>query len=302
MSVIRVESLSKTFGNIQAVKDLSFEVPQGSIYGFLGQNGSGKSTTIRMLLSLIHPTSGNIHLFGKNLRDHRQSVISKIGAVIERPDLYPYLTAYEHLLFFAKLGSQKISIQKIEDILKKVGLFHRKNDKVGKYSLGMKQRLGIGIALVNDPDLIILDEPTNGLDPNGIADIRNLIKMLSKQEGKTIFISSHLLTEIEQIADHILIIHEGSKIAEGSMESLFDPQKSLIQISSTNDQQTRKKLEQSDFQKWMMPTETLSMELPSEILPKLHSYLIDSGVELLGIERKNSLEDHFLRLTSKKSL
>lgn len=302
MSVIRVQALSKIFGEIQAVRDLSFEVPQGSIYGFLGQNGSGKSTTIRMLLSLIHPSSGTIELFGKNLKEHRHIVISRIGAVIERPDLYPYLTALEHLQYFAKLGTDKISSDTISEILKKVGLFQRKNDKVATYSLGMKQRLGIGIALINNPDLIILDEPTNGLDPNGIADIRNLIKRLSKEEGKTIFISSHLLTEIEQIADHLLIIHEGSKIAEGSMESIFDPHKSMVQVNSKDEHATRNVLSTSMFKDWILPTDRLSLELPSDMLPQLHQYLIQSGIELLGIERKDSLEDHFLRLTSKKSL
>lgn len=302
MSVIRVQSLSKTFGDIQAVKNLSFEVPQGSVYGFLGQNGSGKSTTIRMLLSLIHPTAGTIELFGKDLKQYRHEVISKIGAVIERPDLYPYLTAFEHLHYFAKLGTGKISSASINEILKKVGLLQRMNDKVGTYSLGMKQRLGIGIALINNPDLIILDEPTNGLDPNGIADIRNLIKRLSKEEGKTIFISSHLLTEIEQIADHILIIHEGTKIAEGSMDSIFNPHMSMVQINSTDDQATKKILEVSSFKDWVIPAVRLSMELPSEMLPQLHQFLMQSGVQLLGIERKDSLEDHFLRLTSKKSI
>ena len=165
MSVIKVQALSKNFGAIKAVDQLSFEVAAGQVYGFLGQNGSGKSTTIRMLLSLIHPSEGHIEIFGQSLTEHRSAILEQVGAVIERPDSYPYLTAKEHLTLFAKLRKQKITASKIESTLSQVGLLARANDKVQTYSLGMKQRLGIGIALLHDPQLIILDEPTNGLDP-----------------------------------------------------------------------------------------------------------------------------------------
>ena len=207
MSVIQVNNISKHFGSLKAVDGLSFEVQAGQVFGFLGQNGSGKSTTIRMLLSLIHPTSGSIQIFGDSIASNRNKVLEEIGAIIERPDLYPYLSAKEHLQLFAKLRSKKITPSSIEDTLVKVGLKDRAKDKVHTFSLGMKQRLGIGIALLHNPSLIILDEPTNGLDPQGIADIRQLIKSLSKDHGKTVLVSSHLLSEIEQIATHILIIH-----------------------------------------------------------------------------------------------
>ena len=179
MAVIQVQDLSKHFGTLKAVDQLSFSVNAGEVFGFLGQNGSGKSTTIRMLLSLIHPTSGHIELFGKSMESNRNEILEEVGAIIERPDLYPYLTAREHLQLFSKLRSKQINAASINDTLIKVGLLERANDKVQTFSLGMKQRLGIAIALVHNPSLIILDEPTNGLDPQGISDIRNLILLLN---------------------------------------------------------------------------------------------------------------------------
>jgi ABC-type multidrug transport system ATPase subunit len=235
MSVIKVQNISKHFGSLKAVDDLSFEVQAGQVFGFLGQNGSGKSTTIRMLLSLIHPTSGSIELFGKRIEKNREEILEQVGAIIERPDLYPYLSAKEHLQLFAKVRKQKIGEADINATLEKVGLAHRAQDKVQTFSLGMKQRLGIGIALVHNPSLIILDEPTNGLDPQGIADIRQLIQYLAKEEGKTVLVSSHLLSEIEQVAHQILIIHQGKKMVEGVTKELLDPEKRIVQIKTTDD-------------------------------------------------------------------
>jgi ABC-type multidrug transport system ATPase subunit len=299
MSVIKVQGLSKNFGALKAVDQLSFEVAAGQVYGFLGQNGSGKSTTIRMLLSLIHPSQGHIEIFGQSLTDHRSAILEQVGAVIERPDLYPYLTAQEHLTLFAKLRKQKITSSKIEATLAQVGLLSRANDKVQTYSLGMKQRLGIGIALLHDPKLIILDEPTNGLDPQGIADIRQLIKSLSKEEGKTVLVSSHLLSEIEQIATHILIIHQGKKMAEGPTSSLLDPNKTIVQIKTLDDQDAKQKLMASPYSTNLLErTEGLYLTIPKLEIPGLNAYLVASNIDLVSLEAKNSLEDYFLQLTS----
>ena len=299
MSVIKVQGLSKNFGALKAVDQLSFEVAAGQVYGFLGQNGSGKSTTIRMLLSLIHPSQGHIEIFGQSLTDHRSAILEQVGAVIERPDLYPYLTAQEHLTLFAKLRKQKITASKIEATLAKVGLLARANDKVQTYSLGMKQRLGIGIALLHDPKLIILDEPTNGLDPQGIADIRQLIKSLSKEEGKTVLVSSHLLSEIEQIASHILIIHQGKKMAEGPTSSLLDPNKTIVQIKTLDDQDAKQKLMASPYSTHLLErSEGLYLRIPKLEIPGLNAYLVASNIDLVSLEAKNSLEDYFLQLTS----
>jgi ABC-type multidrug transport system ATPase subunit len=299
MSVIKVQALSKNFGAIKAVDQLSFEVAAGQVYGFLGQNGSGKSTTIRMLLSLIHPSQGHIEIFGQSLTDHRSAILEQVGAVIERPDLYPYLTAQEHLTLFAKLRKQKITAAKIEATLSQVGLLARANDKVQTYSLGMKQRLGIGIALLHDPKLIILDEPTNGLDPQGIADIRQLIKSLSKEEGKTVLVSSHLLSEIEQIASHILIIHQGKKMAEGPTSSLLDPNKTIVQIKTLDDLGAKQKLMGSPYRAHLLErSEGIYLRIPKLEIPGLNAYLVASNIDLVSLEAKNSLEDYFLQLTS----
>jgi ABC-type multidrug transport system ATPase subunit len=299
MSVIKVQNISKHFGAIKAVNDLSFEVQAGQVFGFLGQNGSGKSTTIRMLLSLIHPTSGQIEIFGKRIEKSREAILEKVGAIIERPDLYPYLSAREHLELFAKVRKQKIPTTNITNTLDQVGLSHRANDKVETFSLGMKQRLGIAIALVHNPQLIILDEPTNGLDPQGIADIRQLIQTLAKEEGKTVLVSSHLLSEIEQVAQQILIIHQGKKMAEGITKELLDPEKRIVQIKTTHDVNALKFIAASSFGKYLLTrNEGIFLKLPTHEIPLLNESLVKGEVALLGIETKNSLEDYFLQITS----
>ena len=299
MSVIKVQNISKHFGSLKAVDDLSFEVQAGQVFGFLGQNGSGKSTTIRMLLSLIHPTSGQIEIFGKRIEKDREAILEQVGAIIERPDLYPYLSAREHLELFAKVRKQKIGEADINATLEKVGLAHRAKDKVQTFSLGMKQRLGIGIALVHNPSLIILDEPTNGLDPQGIADIRQLIQYLAKEEGKTVLVSSHLLSEIEQVAHQILIIHQGKKMVEGVTNELLDPEKRIVQIKTTDDANALKVIAAGRFSNYLLPRgEGVYLKIPTREIPLLNESLVKAEVALVGIETKNSLEDYFLQITS----
>ena len=299
MAVIKVENISKNFGTLKAVDNLSFEVEAGQVFGFLGQNGSGKSTTIRMLLSLIHPSSGSIELFGKSIQKNRASILEQVGAIIERPDLYPYLTATEHLQLFAKVRKQKVAAINITKTLEQVGLSHRSQDKVQTFSLGMKQRLGIAIALVHNPSLIILDEPTNGLDPQGIADIRSLIQYLAKEEGKTVFVSSHLLSEIEQVANQILIIHQGKKMVEGVTKELLDPEKRIVQIKTIDDVKALSIIVAGGFSQYLLSRkEGIFLKLPTSAIPMLNESLVQSGISVLGIETKNSLEDYFLQITS----
>jgi len=299
MAVIKVENISKNFGTLKAVDNLSFEVEAGQVFGFLGQNGSGKSTTIRMLLSLIHPSSGSIELFGKSIQKNRASILEQVGAIIERPDLYPYLTATEHLQLFAKVRKQKVAAINITKTLEQVGLSHRSQDKVQTFSLGMKQRLGIAIALVHNPSLIILDEPTNGLDPQGIADIRSLIQYLAKEEGKTVFVSSHLLSEIEQVANQILIIHQGKKMVEGVTKELLDPEKRIVQIKTIDDAKALATIVAGGFSQYLLTRkEGVFLKLPTSAIPMLNESLVQSGIAVLGIETKNSLEDYFLQITS----
>ena len=220
--MLTVRGLTKRFGDFTAVDDLSFTVERGQVYGFLGQNGAGKSTTIRMLLTLINPTAGEISFFGQSLRSHRSAILSQIGAIVEKPDLYKYLTATEHLNVVARLRGHRPDVNRNRALLEQVGLIERAQSKVGTFSQGMRQRLALACALVNDPQLLILDEPTNGLDPQGIADMRQLIRSLCQEQGKTVIVSSHLLSEIEMIADRVLIIHKGKKVAEESMQSLTE--------------------------------------------------------------------------------
>ncbi|MEI9945668.1 MAG: ABC transporter ATP-binding protein [Chitinophagaceae bacterium] len=298
--VIKVSDLTKSFRDVKAVNGLSFTVPSGEIYGFLGQNGAGKSTTIRMLLTLIQPDSGDIEIFGMNLKKHRKQILQNTGAIIERPDLYKYLTARENLKIFAAISGVKVPAKKIMDQLEMVGLAERANSKVKTYSQGMKQRLGIAIALVHNPQLIILDEPTNGLDPQGIADIRNLILHLSRDLGKTVLVSSHLLSEIELIADSMLIIDKGKKIAEGKAAELFDPAETVVELKTTDINTTYEKLQQSKWNNLLVEkkNDAILLKLHRSQVPVVMKELVLMDIAITSFYSKNSLEDYFLSLTS----
>ena len=298
--IVQVTGLTKQFKNLTAVDGLSFSVNEGDVYGFLGQNGAGKSTSIRMMLTLIEPTSGEIEIFGMKLAKHRREILSQIGAVIEKPDIYKYLSAYDNLQLFAKLSGINPSRRQLMDQLEMVGLAHRANDKVKTFSQGMKQRLGIGIALVHNPRLIILDEPTNGLDPQGIADIRNLILHLSRESKKTVIVSSHLLSEIEQIATRVLIIDKGKKLVEGNANELFDPSQTIVELQTMDNVFALQQLKQS---KWLNNLQAprnnaIVLKLDRKEIPILHIALAQMQVQLLSLQPRHSLEDYFLQITS----
>jgi ABC-type multidrug transport system ATPase subunit len=298
-AVIQVNTLSKEFKNIKAVDNLSFNVYKGEIYGFLGQNGAGKSTTIRMLLTLISPTTGSIKIFGDDLQKHHNKILKQIGAIIEKPDLYKYLTALENLQLFARLSKVKRTKQQLMRQLEVAGIAERATSKVKTFSQGMKQRLGIACALIHDPELIILDEPTNGLDPQGIADVRNLILHLSKNEGKTLVISSHLLSEIELIADSMLIIDKGRKIAEGKVNELLNPADVIVELQTTNNAAALKKLQNSAWQKGLkLKGEKILLSIHQQEIPALAKNLIAMDIEIMALQPKHSLEDYFLSLTT----
>jgi ABC-type multidrug transport system ATPase subunit len=299
MAVIQVSHLIKQFRDVNAVDDLSFTVNEADVYGFLGQNGAGKSTTIRMLLTLITPSSGDIELFGLNLRTHRKEILQQVGAVIERPDLYKYLSAYENLELFAKMSAVKTTRKQLMEQLEMVGLAERYSGKVRTFSQGMKQRLGIAIALVHNPGLIILDEPTNGLDPQGIADMRNLILHLSRHLKKTILVSSHLLSEIEQIASRMLIIDKGKKIAEGTVDELFDPSKTIVEIKVADVPAALEKIGKTSWNANVQETEagTIQLQLHRNQIAALNKDLVNMGIEITGLQPSHSLEKYFLSLT-----
>ena len=299
-SIVSVKGLTKQFGNFTAVSDLSFTVEEGDVYGFLGQNGAGKSTTIRMLLSLIAPTSGSIEIFGKELGSARNEILSQTGAVIEKPDVYKYLSAYENLKLFAQLSGCKVSDKLLMNQLEMVGLASRAKDTVKTFSQGMKQRLGIAIALVHNPRLIVLDEPTNGLDPQGITDIRNLILHLSRDLKKTVIVSSHLLSEIEQVATRVLIIDKGKKIIEGAASDLFDPSQTIVELHTLDDDHTWNLLQQSEWSGALQSRRNrhILVKVDRRHIPSFHRTLVAMGVELESLQPRHSLEDYFLQVTS----
>ncbi len=302
-AIIQVRGLSKHFRDINAVNDLSFSVQQGEVYGFLGPNGAGKSTTIRMLLTLIEPTAGEIEIFGLGLAKHRREILRKTGAIIERPDLYKYLTALENMRIFATMSGVKLSRKQLMEQLARVDLAARAESKVKTYSQGMKQRLGIAVALVHDPDLIILDEPTNGLDPLGIADIRKLIIHLSKDLGKTVFVSSHLLSEMELIASSMLIIDKGNKIAEGNAAELFDPANTVVELHTTDSIATYEKLMSSSWTGNMSGRSgsILTLRMHRNKIPELARDLVQMHVDIISLHARHSLEDYFISITSGKN-
>ncbi|MBC7905034.1 MAG: ABC transporter ATP-binding protein [Gemmatimonadaceae bacterium] len=302
MAVVKVFNLNKEFGVLKVVDDLTFSVNASDIYGFLGQNGAGKSTTIRMLLTLVTPTSGQIEIFGYDLFSHRRDVLMQVGAVVERPDLYKYLSAYENLSLFARMSGVRPTRKLLMDQLEMVGLADRAESRVKTYSQGMKQRLGIAVALVHNPQLIILDEPTNGLDPQGIADMRNLILHLSHNLKKTVIVSSHLLSEIEQVATRMLIIDKGRKMVEGSADELFDPAKTILSVTFADITVAIHQVETSHWKSSIKSVgeNEIVFELHRDQVPRLNRELINMNLEVLSLQPKTSLEDYFLSLTGNK--
>jgi ABC-2 type transport system ATP-binding protein len=298
--IIEVSGLTKSFREQHAVNDLSFTVYPADVYGFLGQNGAGKSTTLRMLLTLIAPTAGRIRIFGMDLRTHRNEILRRVGAVIERPDLYKYLTAWENLSLFARMSGIRPDRRRIMDQLDLVGLAERAHFRVKTFSQGMKQRLGIATALVHDPDLVILDEPTNGLDPQGIADIRNLILHLSSHRKKTIVVSSHLLSEMELIASRMLILDKGKKIVEGRADELFDPVRTIVELDTADTSFTAEKLSQSLWQPFLRERrgDKFVLRMDKTQVPAFIRDMVQLGVNIQAIQPRHSLEDYFLNLTT----
>lgn len=297
-SIIEVQHLFKEYKALKAVDDLTFSVPPGEVYGFLGQNGAGKSTTIRMLLTLIKPSAGSIRLFGMNLYEHRKKILQQIGAIIEKPDLYNYLTALQNVAIMAKLSGTHSTAKELMQQLEKVGIAGRAHNKVKTFSQGMKQRLGIACALVHNPQLIILDEPTNGLDPQGIADIRNLILHLAKNEGKTVFVSSHLLSEIELMADSMLIIDKGKKVAEGKVAQLLHPAQTVVTVEAENKEALLQALATTNWKPHAVHQNAVQLRMHRDHVPELNKYLVAQGIAVTALTPRHSLEDYFLSLTS----
>jgi len=297
--VIEINSLTKDFKEIRAVNNLNLTVFKGDVFGFLGPNGAGKSTTIRMLLSLIKPSEGSINIFNKSLKENRIDILKRIGAIVEKPDFYGYLSAYKNLEILGKISGHNISRSRIMETLELVGLDKRFKSKVKTFSHGMKQRLGLAQALLHDPDLIILDEPTTGLDPQGMKEIRELIIFLSKEKGKTIFLSTHILSEIESVANRMIIINKGTTKVEGLVKDLLNSNKSKVTFKVDNQELTKNLISTSE---WAKKLDSITgydfiFLLDNNEISELIKYLIDNGIKINAVVPERSLENYFLKIT-----
>ena len=297
--VIEVKGLTKKFKNLTAVNNLDLNVFEGDVFGFLGPNGAGKSTTIRMLVSLIKPTKGKIKLFGKELSRNRNEVLSQIGAIVEKPDFYLFLSAYKNLETLGRISGCDTSRKRIMEMLELVGLSGRWNSKVKTFSHGMKQRLGIAQALLHDPKLIILDEPTTGLDPQGMKEIRDLITYLSKEQHKTIFLSSHILSEVEIVANRMIIINKGTTQVEGSVGELLAKDDLQVSVETTENEKAITLISQSGFSEFFKEKRgnKLLFKLSEEEIPELNKYLVNNNISVKSIIPLRSLEEYFLKIT-----
>lgn len=297
--IIEVHRLNKKFKNLTAVDNLDLNVYKGDVFGFLGPNGAGKSTTIRMLLTLIKPTSGNIKIFGKDLNKHRNEILAKVGAIVEKPDFYLYLSAKKNLEILSKMSGLDISNKRIMEILELVGLEKRYNSKVKTYSHGMKQRLGIAQALLHDPKLIILDEPTVGLDPQGIKEVRELIIKLSSENNITIFLSSHILKEIEIVANRMVIINKGKTVVEGKVKDLLNDGNETVVIKFNKNAKIEQALVKFNYDNKLFQIEkdVLRINITEDEIPELIRNLVLENINIFSVEKKNTLEDYFLKIT-----
>ncbi|KNF09047.1 ABC-type multidrug transport system, ATPase component [Gottschalkia purinilytica] len=298
-TVVATHKLSKHYDDICRVNSINLMVHEGDIYSFLGPNGAGKSTTLKMLLGLVKPTEGEIMIFGKDFHKNRQSILSQTGSLIESPSYYGHLTGLENMRVMQRL--RDVPDKKVQEALEIVHLENQKNREVNHYSLGMKQRLGIAMALIAFPKLLILDEPTNGLDPAGIGEIRELIKSLPKRYGITVLLSSHLLSEIEQIATSVGIISNGNLLFQGSMDLLQAKSKACISIKTQNDKVAERLLLSRGYMPVKNNDSLILENLKDAQVAQANKTLVNAGIDVIRIEEhKKSLEDIFLELTGKE--
>ena len=293
-SILTINNLTKKFGYLTAVKDLSFTINKGNVYGILGPNGSGKSTTLGVVLNVVNKTSGDFHWFDGDITTH--DALKKVGAIIENPNFYPYMSGYDNLRLVCKIKG--VDLNKIDEKLEIVGLTDRKNSKFKTYSLGMKQRLAIASALLNDPEILILDEPTNGLDPQGIHQIRQIIKDIAN-DGTTILLASHLLDEVEKVCTHVVVLRKGVKLYSGRVDEMTsshgffelktEKHDALIAILENDEAFGKIKVEDG------LITAFLNKPMEASTFNKL---MFDKGITLSHlVKRKESLEEQFLQLT-----
>lgn len=296
---IEAQNLSKSFKKFTAVDGLNFKVNQGDIYAFLGPNGAGKSTTIRMLLGFVEPSAGNIRLFGREGSERRKMLVN-VGALIERPDFYKYLSAFKNLEIIAQISGVKVSKNRIYEVLEMVGLKGREADRSKTFSQGMKQRLGLARAIMHDPDLLVLDEPANGLDPQGMKEMRELVLALNRDFGKTILLSSHILAEVELMANRMVIINRGKAVVEGDVKELLQSGEMKLTLKVEQPQKVLDALQNSTLRSALMSHEDnrLAFNLHQDQIPQLTELAVQSGAGVLSLIPVRSLEDYFISLTS----
>ena len=297
-TILSLKNLNKKFGRVHAVNNLSFDIRKGNVYGILGPNGSGKSTTLGIILNVVNKTSGEFSWFNGKLSTHQ--ALKKVGAIIERPNFYPYMSAVQNLSLICKI--KDVSTEKIDEKLKIVNLYERRNSKFSTFSLGMKQRMAIASALLNDPEILILDEPTNGLDPQGIHEIRQIIQEITKN-GTTILLASHLLDEVEKVCSHVVVIREGIKLYSGRVDEMT-ASKGLFELKTANDKiKLLTLLEQhhsigavKEEGEFIIAYLTEEMEAT-----EINTFLFKNGIVVSHlVKRKPSLEQQFLDLTNNK--
>jgi ABC-2 type transport system ATP-binding protein len=305
-TVLSVKNVKKRIKNKEIIKGISFDVYAGEIFGFLGPNGSGKTTTIRMLVDLIRPTEGSITICGYDVQKYHNEALKNVGCIVENPELYPYLTGWENLEHFARMLSD-VNEKRIQEVVQIVGMDQRIHDKVRTYSLGMRQRLGIAQALLGRPKLLILDEPTNGLDPQGIKEMREFIRELA-EGGLSLFVSSHLLSEIQQMCDRVAIISRGQVIQVGEVNELLDQAGGKVVWTVAPGDQGRAIIQASPYvldvdEDEALPgvngqTNRIVTQMQGEHVPEISRSLVEAGVNIYAVEIKNpTLEDLFLSLT-----
>ena len=297
--IVEIKNVTKTIGKKTIIDNLSFNVYPGEVFGFLGPNGAGKTTTIRMMVGLMAITKGEILIEGKSIAKEFEAAITKVGGIVENPELYKFLTGYQNLIHYARMVDG-VTKERIDEIIQLVGLNKRINDKVKTYSLGMRQRLGVAQALLNKPSLLILDEPTNGLDPAGIREIREYLRKLAREEGIAVIVSSHLLSEMELMCDRIGIIQNGKLVDIKLVNEFLSEEGSIAVLYSVEPMSEAKKIleETLNGQKPTEKAKGLEIIVEREQIPEITAKLVQEGIKIYGIkETSKTLEDKFLELT-----
>lgn len=302
-TVLYVDNITKIINKTKIIDGLSFKIKKGEVCGFIGANGAGKTTTMRMILSLTFPTAGSIYIDNINLKDVKNKPLSYISGIIEAPSLFKYMTAKENLIYRTRTFNMKLDMDRVSECLDLVGLSLYEDVKVDTFSLGMRQRLGIAMCIITQPKLIILDEPINGLDPKGVVEIRNLIKYLSKEKGIAFLISSHLISELEQVADKIIILDRGKKVIDQTIREIQNSlqQKDLFEIEINHDSLEDAieicETEEIPYVLHGENTNKIIINIPKEKLPHVYKNFLNRGIHFYTVtRRKNSLEEKFLNL------